>query len=98
MKLISELYKKHKIYFWLLFPLISMIILLSFLKDIIFSLIASDAHNSIRKTESKDKELATQQDKAEARADTIKDYTDKLEKEINNIKEDEDWHKKKKRL
>ena len=49
---------------------------------------------AVKDAEKKDDKLAEKQHKAEAKAEQHEENADNIEKEINNIKVDEDWHLK----
>ena len=86
----KTLWKEHKVKFFLLLP----VIILLLLKDIIFDMLISGGLKEVKETEEKDMILKDKADKANLEAEKHKATADRIKKEIDNIEENENWHEK----
>jgi uncharacterized protein YlxW (UPF0749 family) len=87
---ISNLWKNNKIFFFILLPLV----IIWFFKDLILKLIVGVSNKELDSTKKADAKLQQEQNKINDQANAHKANADKLENEIKNISEDEEWHKK----
>ena len=84
-----ELWKTNK---WMFFLLVIPLGLAS-IYNLLIKMNVSGAKKDVKKAEKKDVELKEKQDKANAVADKLKDEANKIENNIENLKDDEDWNK-----
>lgn len=87
---ISNLWKNNKFLFFILIPLV----IIWFFKDILLKLIVGVANKELDSTKEKNSNLKQEQDKMNDTANLHRANADKLEQDINNISENEEWHKK----
>lgn len=89
---IKNLWNKNKIIFFLLIP----VVLLVVFKDLVFSFLASQVRKDIKDTVNKDDELKSKQDDLVKESEKQKALADAKEEEIKNREASdisEDWHK-----
>jgi hypothetical protein len=86
----SNLWNKNRVLFFILIPLV----ILWVLKDILLKSIVFLGNREFKKAVEKDKEIKSEQDRLNNQANDHKANSDRLEKEIEKISEDEEWHKK----
>lgn len=84
---IKKLWKNNKIAFFLLIP----VILLVVFRNVVIDILVKDSRRIANETEDKDKELAEAIIKANTKADQIKDDANKLS--VDKPPVNEDWHK-----
>ncbi len=87
---VKKLWKEHKVWFFVLLPLIPLI----FFKDLIFQMIVGSAKEEVKEAEKKDKKLKDDIKKENEKIDDLQDENERLEEEKDNVNVSEDWHKK----
>jgi len=93
MQWVENLWKNHKVWFFLLIPLV----LIIFFKDLIFSLLVGSARKVVKETKEKDKPLQTEANKLNNEANKLKTEADSIGDNIENRDGSDvplDWHRK----
>ncbi len=85
------LWEKNKVLFCILLPLV----IIAFGIKIFLDLNADAGRQDVIKAENKDQELKKEQDRLNNEANKEKAQADQIEDQINNLDEDEGWHKNK---
>ena len=86
---LKNLFEKNKIVFFLLLPLVLLIIF----KDALFSLLVASSRKIFNDAKQKDEKLQKEEVELTAQADKLKAESDQIEKSIGKGSVDEDWNK-----
>ena len=87
MQLINNFKKGHPVLFWILLPILILLAVLG----AVGSAFLSSTKDDMREANIEDAKLKAEADKANAAANVHKANADKIENEIGEIKDDENW-------
>lgn len=94
---IKALYDNHRSVFWILIPLIVVVVLVLTFRDLVLAFLIGDSRKITQEAQKQDAQLQAQANAANTQADQSKAQADQIDKNIQDRKESdvsEDWYKK----
>jgi hypothetical protein len=91
---LENLYSKNKILFWFLLVVGLPFIVLFLFRDLILKVIVAKSNEELAKSKVDDASLSEKERVAKSSSEDSKKKSDAIETEIDSLKEDEDWNKK----
>lgn len=86
---LRNLWKNNKVFFFLLLPLILVLVF----KDVLLAVLVGGARKTAEEAKTKDADLKKEQDSANSEAERLRDEANDLEGDIHAGKIDENWNR-----